>query len=161
MPGSAFDITRRSVLATLAAPVLTGKPSGGPAIAATKAGKLRGVIDNDVHVFKGIPYGEDTAPRRFMAPVPAKPWTGIRDALKYGPRAPQPAGRLPGASDPVSEDCLTLNVWTPGMRDGGKRAVMVWHHGAAIRPVRRTPRSPTALVSAGAATWWWSASITG
>ena len=112
-----------------------------PPVATTKLGKIRGFIDNGICAFKGIPYGDDTAKRRFMAPVPAPPWTGIRNTLKSGPRAPQPAtragaggGRGPTLSPiqepaPVSEDCLWLNVWTPGLRDGGKRPVMVWFHG--------------------------------
>ena len=112
-----------------------------PPTATTKLGKIRGFIDNGICAFKGIPYGDDTAKYRFLPPVPAKPWTGIRNALQSGPRAPQPAtrqtagGRGPALSvpvavpPPVSEHCLWLNVWTPGLRDGRKRPVMVWFHG--------------------------------
>jgi para-nitrobenzyl esterase len=104
-----------------------------PPIVSTNAGKVRGAVVEDIYVFKNIRYGEDTANYRFMAPVPAKPWTGVRDALEYGFRAPQPAARpspnAPQATTPISEDCLSLNVWTPGLRDGGKRPVMVWFHG--------------------------------
>jgi para-nitrobenzyl esterase len=120
-----------------------------PPVATIKQGKIRGFVDSGIFTFKGIPYGDDTAKHRFMAPVAAQPWSGIRDTLHSGPRAPQPAGRAPappaagraptpprpslfaesGPPAPVSEDCLWLNVWTPGMRDGGKRPVMVWFHG--------------------------------
>ncbi len=106
-------------------------------VAVTSSGRVRGYIDNSIHVFKGIPYGADTAPRRFMPPIPPKPWEGIRLALEFGPRAPQirppahaaPAWSVPDPGGPVSEDCLHLNVWTPGLRDGAKRPVMVYMHG--------------------------------
>jgi para-nitrobenzyl esterase len=114
-------------------------------IAATTAGKVRGTTDRGIHVFKGIPYGADTSTLRFMAPVPPATWAGIRDAIDFGPRAPQASGRgvnsmrpianrgyyLPSEVGPVSEDCLHLNVWTPGLRDHRKRPVMVYIHGGA------------------------------
>jgi para-nitrobenzyl esterase len=114
---------------------ISTKRSDESPIAATAYGKVRGAVDNDIHVFKGIAYGDDTSGRRFMAPAPPKPWTGVRDALAFGPRAPQPAPQNPTtnrsaeSSYPVSEDCLYLNVWTPGLRDRAKRAVMVYIHG--------------------------------
>jgi para-nitrobenzyl esterase len=109
-------------------------------IAATKYGKVRGKVDSGINVFKGIPYGGDTAKRRFMPPVPPQPWSGVRDALVFGPRAPQGGGRSarrgpsffpPDEDSPMSEDCLYLNVWTPALRDGAKRPVMVYIHGGA------------------------------
>ena len=112
-------------------------PREESAIAVTNTGKVRGYVDNGIQVFKGIPYGADTAPRRFMAPTSPAPWTGVRAALEFGPRAPQPrppahvsrGGSVADPGGPVSEDCLYLNVWTPGVRDGGKRPVMVYFHG--------------------------------
>ncbi len=66
-----------------------------------------------------IPPLEDSCrPRRLLA------WQRVRDALEYGPACPQL-----DAKEPVSEDCLSLNVWTPALRDGGKRPVMVYIHG--------------------------------
>jgi para-nitrobenzyl esterase len=108
----------------------------GP-VAGTNAGKVRGFIDDEIFVFKGVPYGADTAPRRFRAPIPPVPWAGVRPALQFGPRAPQDyppssvsaAGTIADPGGPVSEDCLYLNVWTPGLRDGAKRPVMVYVHG--------------------------------
>ena len=117
-----------------------------PVIGTTSAGKVRGTVVDGINVFKGIPYGDDTAKRRFMAAVPAKPWTGIRDTLTWGPQAPKPAAiprqigdsKAPSKAPPLfppappnvmSEDCLNLSVWTPGLQDGGKRPVMVWFHG--------------------------------
>lgn len=109
-------------------------PNEAP-IAGTRSGKVKGFIDNDIYGFKGIPYGGDTSKRRFMAPVPPNPWTGVRETLAFGPRAPQRALARPTTAQaadtiyPVSEDCLYLNVWTPGLRDSAKRPVMVYIHG--------------------------------
>ena len=104
-----------------------------PAIATTNLGKVRGTTNDGVYIFKGIPYGDDTAKRRFLPAVAAKPWTGVRDALEYGLACPQPALTpsviLPHPNEPGGEDCLTVNVWTPGLRDHGKRPVLVWLHG--------------------------------
>jgi para-nitrobenzyl esterase len=112
--------------------------SVSPEVAASN-GRLRGYIDRGVNIFKGIPYGADTAPRRFMAPVSPASWIGVRDATTFGPRAPQQSNHsdrkggyhLPPEQGPISEDCLYLNAWTPGLRDGRKRPVMVYIHGGA------------------------------
>lgn len=103
-------------------------------IAKTRAGQLRGVMGDDgVISFKGIHYAESPAgENRFKPPVKLKPWTGVRDAIAYGPQAIQ--ARDPGWSTalivpPTDEDCLVLNVWTQGLRDGRKRPVMFYSHG--------------------------------
>ena len=110
----------------------------------TASGKLRGPHAAGVYAFKGIPYGASAAgPNRFNPPQPPQPWVGVRDALTYAGHAlqsPNRAKRRPeletllGPADmtPESEDCLTLNVWTPGAGDGAKRPVMVWLHGGAF-----------------------------
>jgi len=106
----------------------------------TKLGKLRGARGDGVVIFKGIAYGQSTAGKnRFMPPVPVEPWTGVRDALEYGPRAPQNerASAMPHLAwirdtRPTSEDCLKLNVFTPAVNDGGKRPVMVYIHGGGF-----------------------------
>ncbi|HEX8685807.1 MAG TPA: carboxylesterase/lipase family protein [Pyrinomonadaceae bacterium] len=126
---------RRSALAAgaaaastlLKAPAFVAAFADESPVAATKAGRVRGATDNGVHVFRGIRYGADTAGRRFMPPLPPEPWAGVRDALEYGPMSPQPS-RSP---EKASEDCLFLNVWTPGLRDGRKRPVMFYIHGGA------------------------------
>ncbi len=89
-----------------------------------------------ISVFKGIPYGAPTSgANRFRKPQPPQAWAGVRDATAYPNMAPQPPAPIRGLfaswTDPttISEDCLGLNVWTPGLRDGGKRPVMVWFHG--------------------------------
>lgn len=118
----------------------------------TTSGKVRGAAKDGVLVFKGIPYGEDTSgANRFMPPKKKAPWTGVRDALAYGPTAPQggvrpirpaadaaprrhPSPIAPDRPDPspppVNEDCLVLNVWTPSTT--GRRAVMFWMHGGGF-----------------------------
>src|SRR5262245_16285069 len=70
-----------------------------------------------------------------MPPVKPTPWTGVRDALAYGPTAPQTVGAASGARGAgiaETEDCLVLNVFTPAMGDGRKRPVMVWLHGGGF-----------------------------
>jgi len=96
------------------------------ALARTRAGTVRGVFEDGVYSFKGVRYGADTANRRFMPPLAPAPWSHTADAFQYGASAPQTAEK-----DPTSEDCLFLNVWTPGLRDGARRPVMFYIHGGA------------------------------
>ena len=108
--------------------------------ATTSAGTVRGTLDEGINVFKGIPYGDTTAGNnRFLPSKPPAPWKGTRDALAYGPTAPQTVGaadvrgraaraRLPEEG----EDCLVLNVFTPALSGGRNRPVMVWLHGGGF-----------------------------
>ena len=95
-------------------------------LARVRSGRVRGQREQGVNVFRGIPYGADTAPRRFQPALPEMAWRGVRDALDYGNAAPQT-----GKEGPGSEDCLYLNVWTPALRDGGKRPIVFYIHGGA------------------------------
>ncbi|MBB3727529.1 carboxylesterase/lipase family protein [Nonomuraea dietziae] len=96
-------------------------------------GKIRGLHDDGVTAFKGIPYAKSPfGPLRMAAPVPVEPWDGTRDATTFGPRPPQPAV-LPGMpewSPADGLDCLTVNVWTPDPGGSGL-PVMVWIYGGA------------------------------
>ena len=106
------------------------------------AGKLRGAMIEGVAAFKSIPYGAPTSgENRFMPPRPPVPWAGQRDATVYLGQSPQSRlgfpqrpelGDFSGSADtsPETEDCLTLNVWSPDL--AGKRPVMVWLHGGAF-----------------------------
>lgn len=133
--------------------------SPGPASnpqAKTTYGSISGTLEDGINVFRGIPYGTDTAPVRFQAPLPPAPWTGVKVCDVFTTRAPQltalrgpqginaapslgPAGLTPTGARPrvapeageQSEDCLHLNVFTPGLRDHRKRPVLVYFHGGA------------------------------
>ena len=119
-------IDRRAVLAGMVAlPAMAPARGGGDPVATTRHGRVRGTRDQGVLAFRGIRYGSDTAPRRFQRALPPMPWRDIADATRYGPAAPQT-----GATEPTSEDCLFLNVWTPAL-DAARRPVMVYLHGGA------------------------------
>ncbi len=127
------------------------KPAPG-AIVETKAGRVRGLSIDGVQTFKSVPYGASTAgARRFLPPLEVAPWTGVREAFAFGPRAPQvlapfvPEWQPLTGTEPMSEDCLHLNVWTPQAATGGTRPVMVWLHGGGY-----TGGSPAALPYDGA-----------
>jgi para-nitrobenzyl esterase len=104
----------------------------------TANGSLRGYVDNGVHVFKGVPYAASTAGvNRFHPPQKRAPWSGVRDATQWGERPPQilggePAEMLPtDPREPLGEDCLVMNIWTPNPA-AGQRPVMVWLHGGGF-----------------------------
>jgi para-nitrobenzyl esterase len=113
-------------------------------IVETTNGRIRGVETDGIVVFRGVPYGASTAgENRFMPPRPPVAWPGVRDALDYAGQAPQsrlgppPRAEMadfsgPPDSSPETEDCLTLNVWTPAADSAARRPVMVWLHGGAF-----------------------------
>jgi para-nitrobenzyl esterase len=123
-----------------AAPPGVRKPAPPPNIVVeTHRGKVRGTLEDGIKVFRGIPYAASTAGlNRFRPPKPAKPWADVRDAVAYGPMCPQLGGERGSfaaswtTDKEASEDCLTLNVWTPALRDQRRRPVMVWLHGGGF-----------------------------
>lgn len=119
-----------------AAPLVTGAKE---AVAQTEYGQVRGYIHNGIYTYKGIPYAKA---ERFMAPAKPDSWTGVRSSMAYGPVCPlmEPTTRVADEVEFVyhhdwgypNEDCLRLNIWTPGIStasDTKKRPVMVWLHG--------------------------------
>jgi para-nitrobenzyl esterase len=102
----------------------------------TQFGKVEGVQQGPVKIWKGIPFAQaPLGSLRFRPPQQPKPWSGVRDASQFGPIAPQVPMQMEamfGAAQVISgEDCLYLNIWSPGA-DDAYRPVMVWIHGGAF-----------------------------
>jgi para-nitrobenzyl esterase len=140
-------VSRRAFVGAVGA--MTGYGLMSPAHAVTEAemfptakttlGQVRGMTSAGVSWFKGIPYGAPTGGKnRWMAPKQAAAWKGVRDCFDYGQTSPQGLADRTGESSMLiqwdrhvggmGEDCLHLNVWTPGI-DNKARPVMVWFHG--------------------------------
>jgi para-nitrobenzyl esterase len=100
----------------------------------TASGLLRGTTDGGVNVWRGIAYAEQPVEgRRFLAPAPLEPWTGVRDAVEHGPLPPQGRSFVGGGRDDPKirdEACLTVTVWSPDVT--GALPVMVWIPGGAF-----------------------------
>jgi para-nitrobenzyl esterase len=109
----------------------------------TVYGRVQGIQSTGIKQFKGIPYGAPTGgSNRFMPPVRPAPWSGVRECFGHGQVCPQTLTDLrfdfgvmihwDYQTGGMGEDCLVLNVWTPGLRDGAKRAVLVSFHGGGF-----------------------------
>ncbi len=108
------------------------------AIVQTESGKVRGYIHKGIFTYKGIPYAKA---ERFMAPAKPAAWKDVRSSMTYGPVCPMdPTTTVNDEFEfpfhhnwgYTNENCLTLNVWTPGINDNKKRPVMVWFHGGGF-----------------------------
>jgi para-nitrobenzyl esterase len=125
-------------------PASAGNRASGPVFfdADTAFGRVRGMVNSGIKVFKGIPYGADTSGKnRFMPPRKPKAWTGLRHCIGYTSISPQTPSVLTSdysqmimwdrhvGDGGMGEDCLSLNVWTPAVHDNSKRAVLVSFHG--------------------------------
>lgn len=125
-----------SALALLA-PALPAIAETAAPVVAARAGKLEGRRDGAVDAFLGVPFAAPPVDAlRWRAPQPVEPWQGLRKAREYGPDCMQwPLDAPPSAAyvRPVSEDCLTLNIWRPAATTPGARLpVMVWIYGGAF-----------------------------
>jgi para-nitrobenzyl esterase len=125
---------RVSLLLLLGAFLLGVAPVARAEPVATEGGLVEGGHEGVVRVFKGIPYAAPPVGElRWRAPQAAAAWAGVRNADRFSPVCPQ-VGAYPPESppEPISEDCLTLNVWTQGAPAAAKRPVMVWIYGGAL-----------------------------
>src|SRR4026208_1359577 len=87
---------------------LCATAAGSDPIVTISTGQLRGSLTADgIPVFKNIPFAPPpVGDLRWKEPLPAKAWTGVRDATAFGPMCNQTGDRI------ISEDCLQLNVWS-------------------------------------------------
>jgi para-nitrobenzyl esterase len=103
-------------------------------VAYTSAGALAGTTEGGVAVWRGVAYAQQpVGDRRFLAPAPLRPWTGIRDATEHGPLPPQGRSFVGGGRDDPKirdEACLTVTVWSPDT--SAALPVMVWIPGGAF-----------------------------
>ena len=136
-----------SALLVLAAtlPAMAQSPASPPRTPVRiDTGLVSGVSARDpaITVYKGIPFAAPPVGRlRWRAPAPAAPWKGVRQADTFGALCPQPTqGPASAASPPMSEDCLTLNIWTGAASASEKRPVFVWIYGGGF--VAGTGSSP-------------------
>lgn len=109
------------------------------AVVTTTSGKIEGILKDGIYIFRGVPYASPpVGEKRWLPPEPVKPWVGIQETKKVGNVAPQnltDVGPLQNkellAQEVHSEDCLFLNIWSPGL-DNKKRPVMFWIHGGGF-----------------------------
>ncbi|MFD1170198.1 carboxylesterase/lipase family protein [Oceanobacillus caeni] len=103
----------------------------------TTYGQVKGEKNENVYVWKGIPYAKaPVGSLRFQPPEAPESWDGVLDATQFGPVAPQPdseiMNNLGNDAESSSEDCLNLNIWSPSINKDKLRPVMVWIHGGAF-----------------------------
>lgn len=104
-------------------------------IVTTSSGAVRGLLDEGIACFLGVPYAAaPVGPHRLAPPAPVEPWVGVRDAAAHGPTAPQPEQGFTLIPEPTipGDDCLNLDVFTPDPGAGGGLPVLVWIHGGGF-----------------------------
>lgn len=135
----AVGILPTTMLAQNAIPGYTINTSTEASTVSTEYGKVAGYIENGIYNYKGIPYAQA---ERFEEPHAPKPWNRVRSSRHYGPTCPQEFRSMWNMDNVAfssqwddgfpGEDCLRVNIWTPGINDGKKRPVMVWIHGGGF-----------------------------
>jgi len=123
-----------SALVSCLALLAVTAPAAAQTIARVESGQVRGVRTDGIDAYRGIPFAAPPLGElRWRPPAPPARWDGVREASEYGPACPQPArdSRSGGRADSQSEDCLSLNVWSPANARG--LPVMVWIHGGGHR----------------------------
>ncbi len=122
---------------------------GSGPVVRTASGAVRGLASGAVDEFLGIPYAAPpVGALRWRPPRPPASWPGVRPAIMFAPHCPQLPG--PFGQGSTSEDCLYLNVFTPGHRQGRARhPVMVWIHGGALVTGESNDYDPAALAEDG------------
>jgi para-nitrobenzyl esterase len=127
---------RRFALALVLAWTIVPPAEAAPDVRIAQ-GMVAGTTDSGISVFKGIPFAAPPVGElRWRPPQEAPSWQSIRDATAFGPicpQAPRPVGSPWREKLPESEDCLTINVWTPNAAAGAKLPVMVWIYGGGFR----------------------------
>jgi para-nitrobenzyl esterase len=128
-------LARAAIAATLAVLFLAYASTSwaqSPTRVVTASGEVDGVWEDGLRIFKGIPYAAPPiGPLRWRAPQAPASWHRVRSAFAFGHSCPQTASKEIPLAD-MSEDCLTLNVWSPAKRASAKLPVMVWVHGGAF-----------------------------
>ena len=136
------DVNRTLAVLALVAALATQPVHSNPSTVRIESGLIEGVQEGDVVVYKGVPFAAPPVGKlRWREPQPVAAWRGTYRADTFKPQCMQVRPPLPTMpAEPVSEDCLFLNIWAPAPASRSKRAVMVWIHGGQFR--RGSPSTP-------------------